>query len=1006
MKRLITLLLFIVTYTYVHSQSTALHGRILSDDGTALPGVNISIKGTTIGTITDAGGNYAINVPERDATLLVSFIGYESQEVGVTVGQTEINLTLKAGGHQLNEVVVVAYGTQEKKNLIGSVSKIDPSATNVIPVGSFDAQLQGKVAGVQISSNTGVPGEGTTVRVRGTTSINSSVSPLYVVDGVFINGTSLQTMDTGRGGSSGQGGTSPIADINPSDIESIEVLKDAEATALYGSRGANGVIIVTTKRGHFEQKPTISFNASQGWAKAAKLWDLTTGPEHATLVNEYYTNIGKQAPFVPATETANGQPGRGTPDSQKTYDRLDQVFRTAHLQNYDLSVAGGTASTKYYIGGGYNSQQSILRPIDFNRASFKVNLDQKINKRVTLSVSNTFTRTYRNQGHAGDGPSGGLLQAALHTPTYLSPYNDQGQLVGRAGFDNVQLLLNYYDEHTTSLRYIGNVNLEAELLPGLKFKTSFGADYNNYNEFQYWNTYLILGSSTTTPGYANSNLTQNTVLLNEQTLNYRKHIGEKHTFGVLIGNTLQSSTATSTGATGRGFANNSIKLISQASTVTGTQGWTKSTLASVFARADYNYDNKYLVDVNFRGDGSSRFGSKNRWGFFPSVGAAWRIKQEEFLKTKDWLSDLKFRATYGLTGNQSISDFPWQGTWSAGSSYQSSAGISPQQIANQNLKWEETRQFNIGLNAGFLNDRISFEFNWYDKYTYNGLYQKPLPATTGFSSFYSNDIQISNKGFEFSISTQNIVHKNFRWTTDINIAQNKNKIEKLATPMYWTSRNLLIAKQGEPLYSFYLYKQLYVDPQTGNAVYDNKGTPGPYNSNNRQVMGSLWPKFFGGITNTFSYKTWDVNLFFSYQYGNNVYNYNRFFGEAGGARDAARVIFKSDLGRWQKPGDITNIPKADGSNVNNYVDGGSRWLEDASFLRLRSLTVGYTLPIPKSHGFDRLRVFVVGTNLLLFTKYTGLDPESSAYSDQNQQGVDLGTPPQPRGFQVGLDLKL
>jgi TonB-dependent starch-binding outer membrane protein SusC len=359
-------------------------------------------------------------------------------------------------------------------------------------VGSIDAHLEGKVSGVQISSPTGVPGETVNIRVLGVTSINADNDPLYVIDGVLVNSNSLQTISTG--GKS----TSPIADLNPVDIQSIEVLKDAEATALYGSRGANGVISITTKRGNFEQAPKVNFNVSYGQAKAIKLWELTTGPEHAQLVNEWWINTGKDTPslnrafanrpFRPASEG-----GRGLPEEQQTYDRLSEAFRTATLQSYDISLVGGTKTTKYYIGGGYNSQESILRLITFNRASFKVNLDQKINDRIQIGVSNSFSRTYRNQARAGDGPQGGLLQAALHTPTYLSP-TENGVLVGRAGFDNLTLLLQNYDVHSTCLRYIGNLYAEAEILTNLKLRSSWDVDYNNYNESEYWNTFLLLGA--------------------------------------------------------------------------------------------------------------------------------------------------------------------------------------------------------------------------------------------------------------------------------------------------------------------------------------------------------------------------------------------------------------------------------------------------------------------------------------------------------------------------------
>jgi TonB-linked SusC/RagA family outer membrane protein len=975
-------------------------GKVLDENGVGLPGVTVRVKGGTAGTATDGDGVFALPPVPETTTLLISYVGYKTQEV--KVGRTgRLTIRLAPAQGQLNEVVVVGYGTQQRKNLIGAITKVDPAETKEIPVGSFDAQLQGKVSGVQISSGSGVPGGAVNVRVRGATTINGSNTPLYVVDGVFINNNSLQTISTGGKASS------PIADLSPADIESIEVLKDADATALYGSRGANGVILVTTKRGNFNQKPRVTLNVSEGWAKAAKLWNLATGPEHATLVNENWLNTTgtpahtfENRPYRPVA-----QGGRGLPEEQLTYDRLGQVFRTARLQNYDASVSGGNAASRYYLGGGFTNQESILRPIAFQRANFKLNLDQQLSDKVQLGASNTFTRTYRNEGRAGDGPAGGLLQAALHTPTIVSPYDANGQLVGRASFDNVELLVANYDVNSTSLRYIGNIYADVQVLPNLKFRTSLGVDYNNYDEQEYWNTLLIAGAGV--GGLATSSVSQYTSLLNENTLTYRQQLG-KHRLGMVVGNGLQGDTYHRTFAQGTGFPNNFFKEISAASVTSSTENWSGYRMASFFGRVDYNYDDRYLLNVSFRADGSSRFGAANQWGYFPSVGAAWRIKQESFLQDVKALSDLKLRASYGITGNQNgIGNFAARGLWSGGANYQGSAGIAPQQLGNDNLRWEQTSQANVGLDVGFFDNRLTLEVNAYYKYTKNGLIQLTEPATTGFSSYWSNAVEISNKGLEFTVNTVNFrsAGNGFNWTTNFNIASNANNIEQLATPAQYGSRNLILQQQGHPLYSFWVYKQLYVDPQTGNAVYDDVDQDGKITAADRQIVGSIWPKFFGGFTNSFSYKGFDANVLVSFQYGNKVYNHNRFFGEGGGARDEARVIFASNLARWQKPGDVTDVPRPDGINVNNYLDGGSRWLEDASFVRLRNVSLGYTLPETLTRGLlgGTVRLYAQATNLVLLTKYSGLDPESAASSDANQQGIDLGTPPQPRSVQVGVN---
>ncbi len=962
-----------------------------------LAGATLQLEGVTHSTKSDGRGRFRFVTGQKfPYTIIVSYIGYKNKEVIANGSPLTIELEQDATG--LSEVVVVGYTTQERRNIIGSVTKVDPAQTASIPVGGIDAQLQGKIPGVQISSNTGVPGESINIRLRGATSISSGNNPLFIVDGVFVNSNSLQTVNTGGKA------TSPIADINPSDIASVEVLKDAEATALYGSRGANGVIIITTKKGEYNQRPVIDLGVSQGWAKAAELWELTTGPEHALLVNEYNTNIGRPAPFRPVTEVISGVAGRGLPEEQQTYDRLGEAFRTGGLGDYNLSIRGGSSDTRYYLSGGYNRQESILRPISFDRASFKLNLDQKLADFLQVGSSNTFGRSYRNQGRAGDGPQGGILQAALHTPTYLSPYNENGQLVGRAGFDNLTLLLDNYDVNSTSLRYIGNVYAEAKLLKNLTFKSSFSLDYNNYDESEYWKSFLIAGAGV---GTATSALTQSSSWINEQLLSYKTTIGGKHNLGALLGNTLQSNVAKRTSAAGQGFANDSFTLISSAASTTGSDFWDKYTLASFFARIDYGYDNRYLVDFSIRADGSSKFGSANPWGYFPAVGVAWRLKQEQFLQEVAFIDDLKLRASYGSTGSQSgIGSFAARGLWTGGASYQEKSGIAPLQLANPNLRWERTDQLNIGLDLSLFKGRLAVDFNVYDKYTRDGLLPLALGETTGFNSFTSNAVEVSNKGFELGINSINVRKAHFTWSTDFNIARNVNKIEKLATTLNYGSRDLIRFEEGYPMYSFWVYKQLYVDPQTGNAVYEDIDGNGQRTTADRQIHGDIWPDFFGGLANTFTYKQLDLAAFFNFSYGNNVYNHNRFFGESGGARDAARILFKNNLNRWQQPGDITDVPKSDGLNVNNYIDGGSRWLEDGSYLRLRNITLGYSLPQTAADRIklSKLRLFLAANNLFTWTKYSGLDPEAAANSSENQVGIDLGTPPQPRSFQFGIQL--
>jgi TonB-linked SusC/RagA family outer membrane protein len=1005
-----------------NNNNLTITGKVFDDKtGVGLPGASVHLKNTTHEVATDKDGNFRFLTGQKlPVVLIVTYVGYQAREVTET-RNTNIDIPLTGTAGQLNDVVVVGYGTQRRRDLTSAISSVKQDEVAAIPVASFDAQLQGKAPGLQINSNTGVPGDGIFVRVRGTTSINADNNPLYIIDGVFLNNTSLQTINTG--GRS----TSPLADLDPADIEHIEVLKDASATAIYGSRGANGVVIVTTKRGNFNSPARLSLNVSNGTNWAPKLWSLTTGPQHAMLENEYYTNSEADAiaagnaageatfktpPFTGTVWNPTAATNRGAPDLQHTYDRLHELFRHGALQTYDLSLSGGNKQTQYYLGAGYTHQDADVRPLYFERADLRFNVDQKVTDWLQVGFSNNFSRTYRKQGRAGDGPDGGLLQSALHTPTYLPPFSPTGEPLDYAGFDNLAILIKYYDVHTISLRYIGNLYAEAQIINGLKFRTSWSLDYNNYNESQYWNN-LTQDGAPPTNGLATSSLTQNSTWINEQTLTYKTGVGSKGSFGAVVGNTVQSNLTTNTSATGTGFPNNSYTDISSAAVTTSSQSWTKGNLASFFARLDYNYASRYFLELSGRADGSSKFGVNNQWGYFPSIGAAWRLKDESFLKDVQAISELKLRASYGVTGNQNgINNFAAQGLWSGGYAYPDNSsgaapGTAPLQLANANLKWERTAQSDIGLDIGLLQDRIKVEANVYDKRTTNVLLQLPIPAVSGFSSYYSNAGVIGNKGYELGINSVNIRQHGFTWSTNFSISGNVSKIITLPTPIYQYSRDWLVMQQGHPLYSFWLYKQLYVDPKTGNSVFQGE-VNGTLPASAREVMGNAMPKFFGGLNNTVSFAGFDLSLLFTYQYGNDVFNLNRFFAEGGGTRDANRVMFASQLNRWTTPGQITNVPRETAYGLNYTVQQNSRFLEDGSFIRLKALNLGYTLPgkITNKWHLTTVRFHFVGTNLWLLTKYTGADPESNVTGIQTIQGLDLGTPPQPRSLQFGLNVTI
>ncbi|SEA44614.1 SusC/RagA family TonB-linked outer membrane protein [Pedobacter hartonius] len=1018
--QLAIIFLLLVSPFYITAQTvppatinSELKGKVIdAANKEPLPGAVVRIKGTTHAVSTDNKGRFVFETGQKfPYTLLISFVGYQPREVIVSGSPAEIQLT--ENNNQLNDVVVVGYGTQTRKSLTGSVSTISVEEVKDKPVATFEQQLQGKAAGLQISASTGIPGDGMFIRVRGTTSINASNDPLYVIDGVYVNSNSLQNITT-----QGQA-NNPLSDINPNDIESITVLKDADATAIYGARAANGVILITTKRGKLNSAPKVTLNTYFGAAWAPKLWDLSTGPQHAELVNEMYRNSEADAiaanntaaintyryvPFRALTDNPTASPApRGLPQEQQTYDRLNKVFRTGFLQNYDASISGGNDKTTYYIGAGLNKQQADLKTNDFRRATFKINIDQKINDIFSIGTSNTLTQTYRTNARVGDGPQGGILQSALHTPTYLPEVNADGSPAKWAGFDNLDVLINNTNMNSTSNRLISNFYAEAKITPDLKFRSSWSIDYNNYKEFQYWNSLTNLGIANHNLG--TSSISDNTVWTNEQTLAYNKTLG-KHNFGALVGNSLQGTVLGTTLAQGTNFPNDSFEQIASAASTTSSSTKTSYRLSSFFGRVNYNYAGKYYAEFNLRADGSSRFGANHQWGYFPSAGVAWRIKQEDFLKNVSVISDLKLRGSIGVTGNQNnINDFASRGLWGAGANYQNNPGTIPTQLANPELKWESTRQINIGLDLGLFSDRLTLGADVYHKYTSDLLLNLPLATSSGFTSILENAGEISNKGFEISISSTNISRKDFRWTTNFNFSRNINKIEKLPIPVvaaYAAERMV----QGLPVNSFFVYKQLYVDPQTGNAVYEDVDHDGKITSSDLQNVGTALPKFTGGLTNTFLYKGFDLSVFFNFVYGNKVYNNNAYFLEGGGTRDANRAIDTRQLDRWQQPGDITDMPRLTALGTNYTLSPTSRNIENGSFLRLSNVNLGYTIPksVIEKIRLSSVRVYVSGSNLWLITKYRGPDPEVNVSSSSTVLGYDLGTPPMPRTLQVGANI--
>ncbi|UOQ69831.1 SusC/RagA family TonB-linked outer membrane protein [Hymenobacter volaticus] len=970
-------------------------------DRSPLPGVTVVVKGTTVGASTDLNGQFSLSLPESSNTLVVSAVGYVGQTVTVTSGT--VRIALKSDVKQLSEVVVTGYSEQNRKTLTSAISSVKGDELRDIPAASPDQLLQGKAPGVQVSANSGVPGGGVFIRIRGSNSVNASNDPLYVVDGVFINNSNL--IATGLGN---QVASNPLADLNPQDIESMEILKDANATAIYGSRGANGVVLIRTKRGKAGDKTRITFNTYQARSKAPKEYKLVSGPELATLENERFLNDGGNPALLPYRSVASG--GRGLPEEQQTYDRLSDVFRTAQTQSYELSAAGGSEKTQFYIGAGYFKQEAIARPTDFDRFSLRVNLDNSVNEKLRIGTSTALTRTHRNVSSNDNNPVG-VINSALFPRTNLPEYNPDGSYAKYGSFDNHQALIDNLNNDAVGTRGISNVYGEYRFLKNLTLRSSWSIDFNEMYENNFNNTLILAGQPR---GTATSYLSRDITLLNEQTLNYNVDFGTDHSLQALVGNTIQKNTFQRTSLFGQQFPSNDLTSIASAATQTGTSSRSEAGLLSFFGKATYSFKQRYTADLSLRADASSRFGSDKRWGYFPAVGLGWRLGEENFIKDLNVFQELKLRASVGKTGNQAgISDFAALGLVQGGANYLDLPGTAPLQLANPNLSWESTRQWNVGVDVAVLQNRLQLELNYYDKYTSGLLLNVPVPRKTGFASIVENYGAVSNKGVEAQLTANWLPKGAVQWSTTFNVARNVNKIQKLAAPITAGSRDIFRLEEGAPLYSFWLYHQTGVNSESGDAEYEDVNGDGQLSVADRKLVGNAWPDYFGGVSNSVSYKGFDFGFLLNFEQGAKIMNMNRFFLVHGGTQSNIGYL-REQLDRWQQPGDQTDIPRLTTNPASNNYGGvvqnlSDRYLEDGSFLRLRTLTLGYTVPkeaIGRVH-LNSLRVYVQAANLFTITPYSGLDPEINSQSGvQNSKNIDWATVPQPRTFQVGVTVGL
>ena len=1019
MRKVFTPLLVAVAMPAL-AQTQAITGRVTGTDGSPVPGATIVERGTTNGVTSDADGVFRLAL-QPQATLVISSVGYTSQTIALA-GRSSVSVTLAASATDLAEAVVVGYGTQTKADLTGSVTQLSSKEVGNQPVQSFEQSIQGKAAGVFIENSSGKLGQGIRVRVRGVSSISGSSQPLYVVDGVPVVADNL---------SSTSAASNPIADINPNDIESISVLKDASASAIYGSRATNGVVLITTKRG---KAGATRFNIGMqaGWNEPTHKREFLNNQEYVTLLTEARANAGLSA--ATPTRLTTYAAGQADPLTYNT-NWQDQVLQKAGFQQYDLNTSGGNDKTRFYVSGQYSKQKGILVSNQYERIAARFNIDHQATERLSFGLNMTATRSVNNR-LPNDNAFSTPMQIVALAP--ITPLIDprtglvSGSLDPATGRPNTTTFPFYYNPLlsiqggsyvTTSYRLLGNVYAQLKLAKGLIFRSELGADLLNQDEAQYQGR-ITAQNTGQANGYAfNANQTDAKLVVNNY-FGYKNTFAEQHAVELTLGTSYETSRLNGTSVTGTQFASDAYRTSDNASQITaGSSFSTGYALVSYFARASYAFAGKYLVGGSARLDGSSRFGADQRYGIFPAGSVGWLISEEPFLKGNTALSMLKIRASVGKTGNQNFGNFAARSLFTGiNSGYVGTPGQRPYQLGNDALSWETTVQYDAGLEYGFLNDRITGEVDVYRKNTTGLLLAQPVPGTSGFTTYNANVGSLRNQGLELTLTTRNFVGA-FTWTTSVNAAINRNVILDLAGPDILGS-SLNRARAGQPLGEFIGPEYAGVDPTNGSALYYlntpnadgtlNRGTTTNINLATNVPVGNPNPTWTGGFTNTFTYKGFDLTATLVGVFGNQIY-------------DAAATYYSSafnngpdnqtrdQLNRWQKPGDITNVPKAI-YNGGNGTGASSRFVSNGDYGRLRSVVLGYNLPSTLAqHGFlQSARIFVQGYNLLTFTKYQGWDPEvSTDYLtgggvSQTQgninQGISFYTAPQARTYTVGINL--
>ncbi len=941
--------------------------------------VNISTMDNQHGTLSDSAGNFSLKFAADQQNIKFSFVGFKTQVAEIR-GDTSLMVLLEEDIKALDEIVVVAFGQENKDLITGSVAVHDPTIYTQLNTESVNASLQASLPGVLVQNNAGTPGAATSVTIRGISSITAGNSPLYIVDGVpAIRGNYSQLDFSGQS-------IDAITDLSIYDIESISVLKDAAAGSLYGASSSNGVILINTKKGG-DQGNQIQIESYYGMQQATAKLPMLNAKQWKTLVNEEAIDAGEAPVYSEEDIEAN----------EVDTDWLDEVFRVAPTYNIYLSATGGNEKSGYYLSGAYFNQEGIVIGSNYSRYSFRVNYDYQFGKKFSLEVGNGFT--YSKNGRVeGDQSLNGPLPVGISMPPVYPVYNPDGTYNNDGPYANPVSIANEEKNLAYSYRNLFNLSLNYQVTESLLIKNQTGVDFYNLGEQTFAPKNTRQGAKYNGLGIEATN---NTIYLYNSTYFRYQYDQLQHHVSILGGFSVDSYRRHGTYLRAQNFPGNSFEFLQDAATpITASSNELDAASNSLFASFKYNYSEKYILDFNIRRDGSSKFGENNRYGWFPSIAGLWYVSREEFWNQESVFSKLKLKASYGLTGNDQIADFIALDLFAAGANYYGEAGIAPYQLSNPDLKWETTKQLNVGVNVELLS-RFNFFAEYYLKRTSDLLLETPIPTSSGFEYFISNIGDIQNQGFEIEL-TANVIKEALKWNASLSFSANQNKVMQLYEdqPIRNIGRASSSIEVGEPVSFFYGFISEGVNPENGLLIYRDINEDGIINDLDRTRIGTPFPLFFGGFNNSLAYKSFRLDLLIYYSYGNSIFNSTRLYTETVSIGNQTTAV----LDRWREEGDISEVPKA--SSYNNRVS--SRFVEDGSYIRLKSIKLTYNLQskLIRNSGLSSLEFYVAGKNLLTLTSYSGMDPEVN-YNSTNSiiLGTDFFTCPQAKTLLLGVCVK-